>query len=124
MCELWRSTPIDSTPPARLWQAIMKILAYPNETKSFEITYMRGSGLELEVYADADYADKAKNRRWMSGIAVTVGGAVEGHASKTQHVVLSSALDAEYIAAGDGVREPFFSYCSVFHCSRDEWGKH
>ena len=45
----------------------------------------------------------------MFGIAVTVGGTVVvGHASETQHVVSLSTLDAEYIAAGDGVKEPFF----------------
>ena len=48
---------------------------------------MRGSGLELEVYADADYADKANDRRSVSGIAVTLGGTVVSHVSKTQHVV-------------------------------------
>ena len=47
----------------RLWHAIIKILSYLNGTKSFGITYVRGSGLELEVYADADYADKANDRR-------------------------------------------------------------
>ena len=59
---------------------------------------MRGSGLGLEVYADADYADKANDRRSVSGIAVTLGGTVVSHASKTQHVVSLSTLEAEYIA--------------------------
>ena len=48
---------------------------------------MRGSGLGLEVYADADYADKANDRRSVSGIEGTLGGIVVSHASKTQHVV-------------------------------------
>ena len=64
---------------------------------------MRGSGLRLEVYADADYADKANDRRSVSGIAVTMGGTVVSHASKTQHVVSLSTSEAEYIATGDGV---------------------
>ena len=42
-CELRRATPIP--------------LLYLNGTKSFRITYVWGSGLGLEVYADADYAD-------------------------------------------------------------------
>ena len=75
------------TPTERLWQAIMKILSYLNGTKNFGITYMRGSGLGLEVYADAYYADKTNDRRSVSGIAVTLGGTVVSHASKTQHVV-------------------------------------
>ena len=35
-------------PTERPWQAIMKILSYLNGTKSFGITYVRGSGLGLE----------------------------------------------------------------------------
>ena len=70
---------------------------------------MRGSGLGLEVYADADYADKANDRRSVSGIAVTVGGTVlVSHTSKRQHVVSLSTSETEYIAAGDGVKEALF----------------
>ena len=49
---------------------------------------MRGSSLGLEVYVDADYADKANDRRSVSGIAVTFGGTAVCHASKIQHVVI------------------------------------
>ena len=95
-------------PTERLWQAIMKILSYLNGTKSFGITYVRGLGLGLEVYADADYADKANDGRSVSGIAVTLGGTVVSHTSKTQHVVPLSTSEAEYIATGDGVKEALF----------------
>ena len=92
------------TPTERLWQAIMKILPYLNETKSVGIIYMRGSGLGLGVYEDADYANKANDRRSVSGIAISSGGTVVGHASKTQHVVSLSTSETEYTAAGDGVK--------------------
>ena len=59
------------TPTGRLWQAKIKILSYLNGTKSFGIIYVRGSGLGLGVYVDADYADKANDRRSMSGTAAT-----------------------------------------------------
>ena len=87
----------------------MKILPYLNGTKSFGITYLQGSGLGLEVYADADYADKTNDRRTVSGIAVTLEGTVVSHAaSKTQHVVSLSTSEAEYIAAGDEVKAALF----------------
>ena len=70
-------------PTERLWQAITKILPYLNGAKSLSITYVRGSGLSLNVYADADYANKENDRRSVSGIAVTLGGTVVSHASKT-----------------------------------------
>ena len=73
---------------------------------------MRGSGLGLEVYADVNYADKANDRRSVSGIAVTLGGTVVSHAGKTQYVVSLSTSEAEYIAAGDRVKEALF-VCAV-----------
>ena len=69
---------------------------------------MRRTGLELEVYVDADYADRANDRRSVPEIAVTGGGTVVSHASITQHVVSLSTLEAEYIAARDRVKEAMF----------------
>ena len=59
------------------------------------------------MYADADYANKDNDRRSVSGIAVTLGGTVVSHASKTQRVVSLSTSEAEHIAAGDGVKALF-----------------
>ena len=73
---------------------------------------MRGSGLGLEVYADSDYAHKANHRRSVSGIAITLGDTVVSHPSKTQHVVSLSTSEAEYIAAGGGVKEALL--CAPF----------
>ena len=95
-------------PTERLWQAIMKILSYLNETRSLGITYVWGSGLSLNVYADADYASKENDRSSVSGIAVTLGGTVVSHTSKTQRVVSLSTSEAEYIAAGEGIKEALF----------------
>ena len=80
---------------------------------------MRGSGLGLEVYADADYADKANDGRSVSGIRVTLGGTVVSHASKTQHVVSLWTSKAEYIVAGDGVKEALF-VCAVLSFTAPE----
>ena len=44
----------------------------------------------------------------MSEIAVALRGTVVSHASMTQHVVSLSTSEAEYIAAGDGVKEDLF----------------
>ena len=52
-------------------QAIMKILSKLNGTKRLCITYVRALGLSLNVFADADYANKDNDRRSVSGIAVT-----------------------------------------------------
>ena len=87
----------------------MKILLYLNGTKSLGIPYVRGSGLSIDLYADADYADKDDSRHSVSGVAVTLGGTVVSHVSKTQRVVSISTSEAEYIAAGEGVKEALFA---------------
>ena len=94
-------------PTERHWKAIVKIFAYLKETRDLGITYKRGSGLGLAVYVDASYAD-AEDRRSVSGLATTVGGTVISHGSKTQAIVSLSSTEAEYIAAGEGVKEALF----------------
>ncbi|CAB1120967.1 unnamed protein product [Ectocarpus sp. CCAP 1310/34] len=74
-------------PAKRHWGAIQKILGYLKETRDLGITSQRGSGLGLAVYVDASYAD-TEDKRSVSGLATTVG--------------------AEYIAAGEGVKEALF----------------
>ena len=83
----------------------MKMLSYLIGTKSLGIIYVRGSGLGLEVFADADYTI---DRRSVSGTAVTFGGTVVSHASKTRYVVSLSTSEEEYIPAGAGVKEALF----------------
>ena len=61
------------------------------------------------MYADADYTDRVNDRCSVSGIAVTLGGSVESHASTTQHVVSLSTSEEKYIAAGDEVKEALFA---------------
>ncbi|CAB1096091.1 unnamed protein product [Ectocarpus sp. CCAP 1310/34] len=72
-------------PAKRHWDAIQKILGYLKGTRDLGITYQRGSGLGLAVYVDASYIDTEDK----------------------QHRVLSS-MEAEYIAAGEGVKEALF----------------
>ncbi|CAB1105045.1 unnamed protein product [Ectocarpus sp. CCAP 1310/34] len=94
-------------PAKRHWDAIQKILGYLKGTRDLGITYQRGSGLGLAVYVDASYAD-TEDRRSVSGLATTVGGTVVSHGSKTQSIVSLSSTEAEYIAAGEGVKEALF----------------
>ena len=86
----------------------MKIPLYLYGTKGFGITCVRGSGLGLEVYADADYAYKANDKRSVSGRAVTLGGTFVSHASTAQHIVSLSPTKTDYIATEDGVKEALF----------------
>ena len=60
------------------------------------------------MYADANYVNKDNDRRSVSGIVGTLGGTVVSHASKTHHAVSLLTSKAEYLAAGDGVKEALF----------------
>eukprot|EP00904_Undaria_pinnatifida_P007540 jgi/Undpi1/3916/HiC_scaffold_16.g07284.m1 len=70
---------------------------------------VRGSGLDLTAYSDADYADKSNDRRSVSGTAITLGGAAVSWASSTQTCVTLSTAEAEYVALGEGVKEALFT---------------
>ena len=61
-----------SAPKAVHWKSALGTLAYINGTCGFGITYRRGTtvGFSLEVFADADYASRATDRRSVSGSAI------------------------------------------------------
>ncbi|CAB1107675.1 unnamed protein product [Ectocarpus sp. CCAP 1310/34] len=62
---------IAHSPTERMWNALVRIMSYLNETKDLGITYVRGSGLDLDVFVDSSYADSTVDRRSTTGLAVT-----------------------------------------------------
>ena len=48
-------------PTERHWKAGLKIMEYLHGTSFFGLTFVRGSGLDLNACSDADYADKAND---------------------------------------------------------------
>ena len=99
-----------SNPKTTYWKAALAILAYINGTLDFGITYRRGTstGISLEVFANADHASKATDRRSLSGAAVMCGGAYVYWFSRTQKCVTRSTSEVEYAALGDTVKELSF----------------
>ena len=69
---------------------------------------MRGSGLKLYVYADADYAAASNDRRSVSGVAVMLGDATIGWKSSTQKCETTATCEAEYITLCDASKEALF----------------
>ena len=57
----------------------------------------------LEVFADADYASRATDRRSVSGGTIMCAGACVCWFSRTQKCVTLSTPEAEYAALGDAV---------------------
>ena len=56
-----------NNPTERHKQAVLQFIKYLLRTKDLSITFKRGSDLELSVYTDSNYAERADNRRWASG---------------------------------------------------------
>ena len=71
--------------------------------------FLKGSGLKLSVYFDADYVDKANNKRSVSGVAVMLGGAAVIASSTTQHCVTLSTSEVKYVAMAQGAKTALFT---------------
>ena len=96
-----------TAPRAIHWKTALGILEYINGTSEYGITLQREtlSSFSLEVFADADYASKATDRRSVSVGLVICGGASVYWFSRTQKCVTLSTSEAEYVALGDAVKE-------------------
>ena len=97
-----------NSPAERHWKAVLQIIRYLLGTKDLSLPFEWGSGLEISVFADVNCAEKADDRRSVSGVAVTVGKSSVSWFSTTQKVVTLSATEAEYVALGDGIKEALF----------------
>ena len=99
-----------TAPRAIHWKAALGILKYINGTSEYGITFQKEglSGISLEVFADADYASKATDRRSVSGGLIMCGGVSECWFSMTQKCVTLSTSEAEYVALGDAEKELLF----------------
>ncbi|CAB1112502.1 unnamed protein product [Ectocarpus sp. CCAP 1310/34] len=89
------------------WRAGLGILGYVVRTSDLGITFRRGSvaRLSMEVFADADCARKAADRRSVSGgLVMCVGGCISWF-SRTQKCVTLSTTEAEYASLADVMKE-------------------
>ena len=99
------------------WGTALTILKYLRTTRNLGITCQRGSGLDLEAFADAGYASKATDRRSVSGGVVMCGGAAVSWFSRTQKCVTLSTTEAEYVAMSECAKEALFVrhvWCFIF----------
>ena len=62
-----------NSPAERHWKAVLQIIRYLLGTKDLSLPFEWGSVLEISIFADANYAEKADDLKYMSGVAVTVG---------------------------------------------------
>ena len=55
-------------------RAVYRILHYLKGTSGKEIIFIRGQGMSIEAYTDADYAGSMVDRRSTSGYCTFLGG--------------------------------------------------
>ena len=67
-----------------------------------------GSGADLELYVDSDFASRDTYRRSVSGGVVMYVGACVPFFSMTQKSVALSSTEAEYVALATGIKETIF----------------
>ena len=68
-----------------------------------------GSGVDLELYVDSDFASRDTNRRSVSGgVVVCAGACVSFFFSRTQKSVTLSFTEAEYVALAAGIKKTIF----------------
>ena len=89
-------------PTARHWKAIWKIITYLKAAKDLGVVFRRVGDLKLSLFAGADYANKCNDRRSVSGVAVMLGNTAVSVSSTTQHCVILSTSEAEYVAMAHG----------------------
>ena len=105
-------------PSPRHWKALLLIAMYVSSTKEIGLKFVRGSGLKLTVFDDADYPEAYKDRRSVSGVAVMLGDTAFGWKSSTQKCVTTANCEAEYLPYTIRLkrrysREPCWYSCSL-----------
>ncbi|SPC62237.1 uncharacterized protein UHOD_12379 [Ustilago sp. UG-2017b] len=105
------SIPIDSA-----WKAAIHVVKYLNQTNEYQL-HLGGETKEhsdtpVTTYTDANWAsDPTNGRRSTSGSITYVYGCPVSWKSHVQKCVALSAVEAEFVAASEVVRETlFFSY--------------
>ena len=91
---------------ATYWKVALGVLEYIHGTSEYGITFHRGSlsSISLEVFADANHASKATDRRSVSGGAIICGGGSVCWFSRNQKCVTLSTSEAKYVALRDAVK--------------------
>jgi hypothetical protein len=88
-------------PKIQHWNALKRIFRYLKATKDFALTWGGEDHLldgELQVFADADYANNY-DRKSFSGYVILIAGGAIAWSAKKQATVAHSTPEVEYIAA-------------------------
>ena len=86
-----------STPRAKHWQGIMKVLKYLCYTYDYGLHYTKYS-VVLEGYSDANWISNVKDSKYHSGYVFILGGVVVSWKASNQTVITRSTIEYKFIA--------------------------
>lgn len=84
--------------------AVKRILRYLKGIANYQLCY-QGDNLNLVGYTDADWGGDLDERKSTSGYAFLLGNGAIAWASKKQHCISLSTMEAEFIACTSAVQE-------------------
>ncbi|KAE8683472.1 hypothetical protein F3Y22_tig00111208pilonHSYRG00305 [Hibiscus syriacus] len=87
-----------ANPVKNHWNTVKRILRYIKGTSNVELCY-GGSNLLINGYVDSDYAGDLDKSKSTTGYVFKVAGGAVSWISKLQSVVVTSTIEAEYVAA-------------------------
>ena len=86
-----------SSPSAKHWKAIAKVLGYLKKTKDLGLYYSRYPAV-LEGYSDTNWVTSVGDNKSTFGWIFTLGGGAISWASKKQSCISHSTMESEFIA--------------------------
>ncbi|GJX67616.1 retrovirus-related pol polyprotein from transposon TNT 1-94 [Tanacetum coccineum] len=80
-------------------EAVKRIFRYIRGTSHLELWYLKGTGIEIIVYADSDHAGDYVDRKSTSGVCTFMGCCLTSWLAKKQTTLAISTTKAEYVSA-------------------------
>ena len=93
------------SPTVAHWSACRRVLRYVKRTLNLGLSFRPAKELNLEGFADADWASNIDDRKSMSGICIFLGGNLINWSAKKQASVSRSSTESEYRALASAATE-------------------
>ena len=87
------------------WQALLSLVGYLKQTKSWRFHIAKGGGMKLRAYSDADWNGETDKHLSTTGWYVFLGDTPVSWCSRVQRCTAKSTAEAEYVAASSCTQE-------------------